>query len=57
MYLLFTYLLFVTVQTPKFEFISNAKPSLFAYPAPLKPPTTAVVEKVDILYNVVFTHY
>lgn len=57
MYLLFTYLLFVTLQTPKFEFISNAKPSLFAYPAPLKPPTTAVVEKVYILYNVVFTHY
>ncbi|KAL1935717.1 hypothetical protein VTP01DRAFT_4857 [Rhizomucor pusillus] len=34
------------LETPKFEFISNAKPSLFAYPAPLKPPTTAVVEKV-----------
>ena len=33
---------------PKFEFISNAKPSLFAYPATTKPPTTSVVEKVLI---------
>ncbi|CAO3644071.1 unnamed protein product [Cunninghamella echinulata] len=34
------------LQTPKFEFISNAKPSLFAYPPALKPPSAAVVEKV-----------
>ncbi|KAI8062416.1 armadillo-type protein [Gongronella butleri] len=32
--------------TPKFEFVSNAKPSLFAYPAPIKAPSTTVVEKV-----------
>ncbi|ORZ21533.1 armadillo-type protein [Absidia repens] len=34
------------LQTPKFEFISNAKPSLFAYPPALKPPSATVVEKV-----------
>ncbi|CAB4395122.1 uncharacterized protein OCT59_026377 [Rhizophagus irregularis] len=34
------------LKIPKFEFISNAKPSLFAYPATTKPPTTNVVEKV-----------
>ncbi|CAO3592001.1 unnamed protein product [Absidia cylindrospora] len=34
------------LQTPKFEFVSNAKPSLFAYPPALKPPSAAVVEKV-----------
>jgi 26S proteasome regulatory subunit N2 len=31
---------------PKFEFVSNAKPSLFAYPPPTKAPTTEKVEKV-----------
>ncbi|KAG0222249.1 armadillo-type protein [Mortierella sp. GBAus27b] len=31
---------------PEIEFVSNAKPSLFAYIPPTKPPTTAVVEKV-----------
>ncbi|KAJ3005211.1 proteasome regulatory particle base subunit [Thoreauomyces humboldtii] len=31
---------------PKFEFVSNAKPSLFAYPPPTKPPTEEKVEKV-----------
>jgi 26S proteasome regulatory subunit N2 len=30
----------------KFNFISNAKPSQFAYPPPTKPPTSEVVEKV-----------
>ncbi|OZJ04186.1 hypothetical protein BZG36_02160, partial [Bifiguratus adelaidae] len=35
-----------TLEIPKFEFVSNAKPSLFAYPPPVKPPTTTVVEKV-----------
>ncbi|KAG9293368.1 hypothetical protein G9A89_007614 [Geosiphon pyriformis] len=34
------------LKIPKFEFISNAKHSLFAYPATTKPPTTNVVEKV-----------
>ncbi|CAG8535850.1 3770_t:CDS:2, partial [Scutellospora calospora] len=33
------------LKIPKFEFISNAKPSLFSYPATTKPPTTSVVEK------------
>ncbi|OUM69113.1 hypothetical protein PIROE2DRAFT_3006 [Piromyces sp. E2] len=31
---------------PKLEFISNAKPSLFAYPSPMKKQEKAVVEKV-----------
>lgn len=30
----------------KFDVISNAKPSLFAYPAPTQPPATETVEKV-----------
>lgn len=34
------------LQTPKFEFVSNARPSLFAYPPQIKPPSAAVVEKV-----------
>ncbi|KAI8369483.1 armadillo-type protein [Radiomyces spectabilis] len=34
------------LEVPKFDFISNAKPSLFAYPPALKPPSAAVVEKV-----------
>ncbi|SAM01373.1 hypothetical protein [Absidia glauca] len=34
------------LQTPRFEFVSNAKPSLFAYPPALKPPSATVVEKV-----------
>jgi 26S proteasome regulatory subunit N2 len=34
------------LQTPKFDFISNAKPSMFAYPAMTKPPETKEVEKV-----------
>lgn len=33
-------------QVPIFEFTSNAKPSLFAYPQPTKPPTKEAVEKV-----------
>lgn len=34
------------LETPKFEFVSNARPSLFAYPPQIKPPSAAVVEKV-----------
>ncbi|RIB20457.1 armadillo-type protein [Gigaspora rosea] len=34
------------LKIPKFEFTSNAKPSLFSYPATTKPPSTSVVEKV-----------
>ncbi|KAI8818052.1 armadillo-type protein [Fimicolochytrium jonesii] len=34
------------LKIPKFTFLSNAKPSLFAYPAPTKPPTEEKVEKV-----------
>jgi 26S proteasome regulatory subunit N2 len=33
-------------QAPKFEFVSNAKPSLFAYPLPTKPPKKETVTKV-----------
>lgn len=33
-------------QVPKFDFQSNAKPSLFAYPSPTKPPTKESVGKV-----------
>ncbi|ORX50506.1 26S proteasome regulatory complex, non-ATPase subcomplex, Rpn2/Psmd1 subunit [Hesseltinella vesiculosa] len=32
--------------TPKFDYVSNAKPSLFAYPPAIKTPSTTVVEKV-----------
>jgi 26S proteasome regulatory subunit N2 len=34
------------VQAPVLEIVSNARPSLFAYPAPTKPPTKETVEKV-----------
>ncbi|KAI8891036.1 26S proteasome regulatory complex, non-ATPase subcomplex, Rpn2/Psmd1 subunit [Backusella circina FSU 941] len=34
------------LDTPRFEFISNAKASLYAYPPALKPPSATVVEKV-----------
>ncbi|KAI8977190.1 armadillo-type protein [Mycotypha africana] len=34
------------LETPRFEFVSNAKPSLFAYPPAIKPPSATVVEKV-----------
>lgn len=34
------------MQAPKFEFISNAKPSLFAYPQPTQPPKKETVTKV-----------
>ena len=34
------------LEAPKFTFLSNARPSHFAYPDPLKPPSTEVVEKV-----------
>ncbi|KAF9951015.1 proteasome regulatory particle base subunit, partial [Modicella reniformis] len=36
----------VDLNMPEIEFVSNAKPSMFAYIPPTKPPTTAVVEKV-----------
>lgn len=35
------------LQIPQFEFVSHARPSLFAYPAPVKPPTEKKVEKVE----------
>ncbi|KZV92476.1 26S proteasome regulatory complex, non-ATPase subcomplex, Rpn2/Psmd1 subunit [Exidia glandulosa HHB12029] len=35
------------LKVPKFEVVSNARPSLFAYPPPTKPPTKAAVEKVE----------
>ncbi|OBZ82826.1 26S proteasome non-ATPase regulatory subunit 1 [Choanephora cucurbitarum] len=34
------------LDTPRFEFVSNAKASLFAYPPAIKPPSATVVEKV-----------
>jgi len=34
------------LQPPRFDFISNARPSLFAYPASTKAPTKEAVEKV-----------
>jgi 26S proteasome regulatory subunit N2 len=34
------------MKAPVFEFVSNARPSLFAYPASTKPPTKESVEKV-----------
>ncbi|KIY50568.1 26S proteasome subunit RPN2a [Fistulina hepatica ATCC 64428] len=34
------------LKIPKFDFVSNARPSMFAYPAPTKPPTKATVSKV-----------
>ncbi|KZO96227.1 putative RPN2-26S proteasome regulatory subunit [Calocera viscosa TUFC12733] len=34
------------LKVPKFELVSQGKPSLFAYPAPTKPPTKETVEKV-----------
>ncbi|KAL4241663.1 26S proteasome regulatory subunit RPN2 [Abortiporus biennis] len=34
------------LDAPKFDFISNARPSLFAYPAPTKPPKKETVAKV-----------
>ncbi|EJD55629.1 26S proteasome regulatory complex, non-ATPase subcomplex, Rpn2/Psmd1 subunit [Auricularia subglabra TFB-10046 SS5] len=34
------------LKVPKFEITSNARPSIFAYPAPTKPPTKEAVEKV-----------
>jgi hypothetical protein len=37
---------FLAEQLPKFEFVSNARPSLFAYQPATKPPEKEVVEKV-----------
>jgi len=34
------------LEAPKFDFVSNAKPSLFAYPAPTKPPKKEAISKV-----------
>ena len=36
----------VAFQMPKMQFRSNAKPSLYAYPEPLKPPKKEEKEKV-----------
>lgn len=36
----------IFLKAPKFEFISNARPSLFAYPSQTKPPTKEAVGKV-----------
>lgn len=36
-----------TSQIPKFDFVSNVKPSLFAYPPPTKLPEKQQVEKVQ----------
>ena len=33
-------------QVPKFDFVSNAKPGLFAYPSSVKPPKKEAVTKV-----------
>lgn len=46
MYVAREYVLTWSFQTPKFEFVSNARPSLFAYPPQIKPPSATVVEKV-----------
>lgn len=34
------------LEVPKFQVISNSRPSLFAYPPATKPPTTEVVKKI-----------
>ncbi len=34
------------LQIPKIDIVSNAKPSMFAYPSPYKPPAKEKVEKV-----------
>lgn len=34
------------LKAPKFEFVSNVRPSLFAYPSPTKPPKKETVSKV-----------
>jgi 26S proteasome regulatory subunit N2 len=36
----------LALQMPKFDFISHAKPSVFAYPAPYTPPVKETVEKI-----------
>jgi 26S proteasome regulatory subunit N2 len=36
----------LNTKIPKFEIVSNARPSLFAYPPETKPPETKEVEKV-----------
>ncbi len=36
----------IHLDAPKFTLLSNARPSLFAYPPPTKPPTSEVIEKV-----------
>ncbi|KAG9002028.1 proteasome regulatory particle base subunit [Tulasnella sp. 427] len=37
----------VASSTPAFDFYSNAKPSLFVYPAPTKPPTKRTIQQVE----------
>ncbi|KAI9206804.1 armadillo-type protein [Polychytrium aggregatum] len=34
------------LEVPQFKFVSNARPSVFAYPPSTKPPTAEVIEKV-----------
>jgi 26S proteasome regulatory subunit N2 len=34
------------LEVPKFQFVSNARPSLFAYPPATKPPITEIVKKI-----------
>ncbi|KAG9043742.1 proteasome regulatory particle base subunit [Tulasnella sp. UAMH 9824] len=36
-----------SLETPSFDFVSNAKPSLFAYPSATKPPTKETIQKVE----------
>lgn len=45
-FLLLFIFLCVLFQMPKMQFRSNAKPSLYAYPEPLKPPKKEEKEKV-----------
>lgn len=42
----FSYLALTTLQAPKFDYVSNSKPSLFAYPSTVKPPKKEAVAKV-----------
>jgi len=45
-FLIFGLRLIFCSQAPKFEYVSNAKPSIFAYPASTKPPKKETVTKV-----------
>lgn len=41
------YICLLVFQMPKMQFRSNAKPSMYAYPEPLKPPKKEEKEKVQ----------